>query len=208
MLTLNHFFKQAGLLIATGLCSFGLTAAEPGEKPASTSPAARPPAAANPAGSPATCCGGSIRPTPESALTDDQRAELRKSTEESREKVQSLDKKIREASQAVNESLFAEPYDDAVTRQKAAAVGQLEIERLLLRTKVFDKVRSTLTAAQRDRLKRLPIDAALAAGYTGQPPSRPVAALPRSASGAPQAVAPGTARQEAPASKPKDEAVK
>jgi hypothetical protein len=141
-------------------------------------------------------------------LTDDQRAELRKATEESREKVQSFDLKIREARQAVNESLFADPYDDAVTRQKAAAVGQLETERLLFRAKVFEKVRPTLTAAQRDRLKRLPIDAALAAGYTGERPSRPVAALPRPASGAPQAVAPGTARREVPASKPKDEAVK
>jgi hypothetical protein len=141
-------------------------------------------------------------------LTDAQRAELRKSMEESRDKFQELEQKIRDARRELNEALYAEKYDEAATRQKATAVAQLEAERVLLRAKAFDKIRPTVTAAQLERLKRMPLDAAFGPalqGGQGRPfpgPGQPGVG----AGGPPQGFGPGRPadpRPDAPVARPK-----
>lgn len=194
MVMINPFFKQAGLLlIAAGLCSLDLVAAEPGDKPAA--PQQPPPTRAN---------IPLARPQPPGGLTPEQRTELRKALDENRDNIKAMDQKLSDARRALNEALFADPYEEAVARQKAETVAKLDVERTLLRAKALDKIRPSLTAAQRERLKIMPLDVSLAPSAVREERPRPPAGFSRPPSGQSS----GVSTPPAPATKPKEDAVK
>ena len=89
-------------------------------------------------------------------LTEAQRRAMREAWDSVREEMLDLGRKMTAARRELNEQIFDEKADAASLRKAAVKASEVEIEMVILRQRVFAKVRSSLKAEQIERLKQSP----------------------------------------------------
>ena len=99
---------------------------------------------------------GRFAPMFERVLTEDQRDSFREAMESQRDKLRDLDEKLRAARSEALQASVAQNFKEKAVRQKAMAVGKLEAEMTVLRSKALSQMKPALSAQQIDRLKNPP----------------------------------------------------
>jgi len=100
-------------------------------------------------------------------LDDQQRELFREAMQKNSEQLRSLDEKLRAAQKELVKAAIAEQYDEKIVREKAEAVGKIQVEMTALRAKAFSVVVPTLKPEQREQLENSPFGANMLMGGFG-----------------------------------------
>jgi Spy/CpxP family protein refolding chaperone len=111
--------------------------------------------------------GGAMRLGAGLNLDEQQRTKLREAMQKDSEAIRALDEKLRAAQKELVQAAIAEKLDEKVIRAKADAVGKIQADMAVLRSKAFASIAPTLTKEQRDNLENSRIGAAMLMGGLG-----------------------------------------
>ena len=89
----------------------------------------------------------------EMILDEAQRDQVRDEMMGQREKLREIDEKSAKLRRELDDAMFADKLDEKLVREKHLALAELEVERSLMRARLFAKVRPSLSNEQLERLK-------------------------------------------------------
>jgi len=156
--------------ITTILAAFALIAADsPAPPPGRPGPGGGGPGGAGGPGNFQGPRGGGGGMMMGGVLDDQQRELYRQASQKNMDELRRLDEKLRAAQKELVKAAIAEKYDEAAVREKAEAVGKIQVQITTLRAKALSAVAPTLKPEQRDQLENSRMGAAMLGGFGGGP---------------------------------------